>query len=84
MFDLTHVQQRKHFLRENIAQVELRSIISTSIVYHFGGQNRRIPRATASILYIFIYILYMDSQKQLKLCRFPQRTCKLMRLKVVI
>ena len=26
----------------------------------------------------------MDSQKQLKLCRFPQRTCKLMRLKVVI
>ena len=27
---------------------------------------------------------YMDSQKQLKLCRFPQRTCKLMRLKVVI
>ena len=31
----------------------------------------------------YIYI-YMDSQKQLKLCRFPQRTCKLMRLKVVI
>ena len=30
-----------------------------------------------------IYI-EMDSQKQLKLCRFPQRTCKLMRLKVVI
>ena len=28
--------------------------------------------------------IYMDSQKQLKLCRFPQRTCKLMRLKVVI
>ena len=26
----------------------------------------------------------MDSQKQLKLCRFPQRTCKLMQLKVVI
>ena len=26
----------------------------------------------------------MDSQKQLELCRFPQRTCKLMRLKVVI
>ena len=26
----------------------------------------------------------MDSQKQLKLYRFPQRTCKLMRLKVVI
>ena len=32
---------------------------------------------------IYIYI-YMDSQKQLKLCRFPQRTCKLMRSKVVI
>ena len=32
---------------------------------------------------IYLYIS-MDSQKQLKLCRFPQRTCKLMRLKVVI
>ena len=33
----------------------------------------------------FNYCMFiMDSQKQLKLCRFPQRTCKLMQLKVVI
>ena len=40
----------------------------------------KVCGALASAL---IYI-YMDSQKQLKLCRFPQRTCKLMQLKVVI
>ena len=36
-----------------------------------------------SVMCTFIYSI-MESQKQLKLCRFPQRTCKLMRLKVVI
>ena len=35
------------------------------------------------IINTYLYV-HMDSQKQLKLCRFPQRTCKLMRLKVVI
>ena len=41
-----------------------------------------IPPKT--LLFSKLYIVIMDSQKQLKLCRFPQRTCKLMRLKVVI
>ena len=46
---------RKIFLRENVAQVAFRSIISKGIVcnecfYYFEDQNRRDPQATASLI----------------------------------
>ena len=46
---MTHVKYKEIFLRENVAQVAFRSIMSTgivcsefSIVYYFSDQNRGI------------------------------------------
>ena len=62
-------------------------IILKNCIYVFRKIVGQIYIYLYICIYLFIYlfyIIYMDSQKQLKLCRFPQRTCKLMRLKVVI
>ena len=48
MFDVPHVKHKDIFLSENVAQVEFRRIISTSIVNYFGDQNLGIPRPTGN------------------------------------
>ena len=57
------------------------------IIYFYVGSRHRLALLDEKYKYNLknrnIY-RNMDSHKQLKLSRFPQRTCKLMRLKVVI
>ena len=74
------------YFKENNITIMIVKVIFTDIKDHrhvLLSAEYKCIECNGKLKNKYIYI-YMDSQKQLKLCRFPQRTCKLMRLKVVI